>query len=201
LLVCILTFAWAESLWSQQGPPPPPPPGRPGPPHLDSRTIADRIQTLRRRLEEIKSKDQDCEMLLAVARRSLDDAEEKSHANDLPVADRLIAASDAFVHAAEHQLHFDRGPEGPLPDTEEIASHLQRIYFRLQQADYFAQTSGNPSAKPLPGLARKFYESALQAYDKEDWLAADQYAKTADDTIRGLENLAQAVTPLPPRPR
>jgi len=203
LLVWILNFACAESLWARQGPPPPPPPprGRPGPPRLDSRSIADRIQRIRRHLEDIKPKDQDCEMLLAVARRNLDKAEEKAHANDLLVADRLVAASDAFMHAAEHPLHLEEGPKGPRPGAEEIASHLQRVYFRLQQADYFARTSGDENAKQLPGLARNFYERALQAYDKQNWLEAEECARSADDTIRGLENLAQSASPPPPRPR
>jgi hypothetical protein len=202
LLVWILTFAWAESLWARQGQPPPPPPhGRPGPPRLDSRAIADHIQKVRRHLEDIKPKDQDCEMLLALARRTLDKAEDKAHANDLLVADRLVAASDAFIHAAEHPLHLEEGPKGPRPGAEEIATHLQRVYFRLQQADYFAQASGDENAKQLPGLARKFYERALQAYDKQNWLEAEECARSADDTIRGLENLAQSASPPPPRPR
>ena len=79
------------------------------------------------------------------------------------------------------------------------AEHLQRVYFRLQQADYFARNTGE-DAKQLPELARKFYERALQAYDRRDWRAADEFAKSADDTIRGLENLAQAAIP-PPRSR
>jgi hypothetical protein len=203
LLFCILNFAWAEPLWSQQGPPPPPSPprGRPGPLRLDARAIDDHIQKVRHHVEEIKPKDQDCDMLLAVARHSLDKAEEKTQANDLFAADRLVAASDAFIHAAEHPLHLEEDPKRPRPDAQEIASHLQRVYFRLQQADYFAQTSGEENAKQLPGLARKFYEKSLQAYDKNDWFGADEFAKSADDTIRGLENLAQSAAPPPPRPR
>jgi hypothetical protein len=203
LLVCILNLAGAEPLWSQQGPPPPEPPprDRPGPPLLDSRAIDDHIQKVRRHLQEIKPKDQDCEMLIVVARRDLDKAEEREHANDLFDADRLVAASDAFIHAAEHSLHLEEGPKGPRPDAEEIASHLQRVYFRLQQADFFARASGEGNAKQLSGLARKFYEKSLQAYDTNDWFGADEFAKSADDTIRGLENLAQAATPPPPRPR
>jgi hypothetical protein len=201
LLLCIQEFACADPLWSRQGPPPPPPPrGRPGPPRLDSRAIADHIQRVRTRLEEIKPKDQDGELLLTVVRRNLDKAEEKVHANDLFVADRLVAASDAFLHAAEHPLHLDEGPKGPRPDAEEIATHLQRVYFRLQQADFFARTSGEGNVRSLPALARQFYERAMQAYDRTEWFVADEYAKSADDTVRGLENLAQAATPLP-RPK
>jgi hypothetical protein len=199
----MLNCTGAELLWSQQGPPPPEPPprGRPGPPRLDSRAIDDHIQKVRRHLQEVKPKDQDCEMLLALAGRNLDKAEEKAHGNDLFVADRLIVASDAFIRAAEHPLHVEEGPKGPRPDAEEIAGHLQGVYFRLQQSDFFARTSGDEKAKQLPGLARRFYEKSLQAYDKNDWFGADEFAKSADDTIRGLENLAQAATPPPPRPR
>lgn len=201
LLVFILNFAWAEPLWSQGPPPPPAPRGRPDPPRLDARAIDDHVQNVRRHLEEIKPKDQDCEMLIAVARRDLDKAEEREHANDLFIADRLVAASDAFIHAAEHPPHLEEGPKGPRADAEEIASHLQRVYFRLQQADFFARTGGDENAKQLPDLARRFYEKSLQAYDKNNWFGADEFAKSADDTIRGLENLAQAATPPPPRPR
>ena len=74
------------------------------------------------------------------------------------------------------------------------------MYFRLQQADFFANSSGETEAKALPALARKFYEQARKAYDSGNWFAADESAKAADDTIRGLENLAQATVPEPPRP-
>lgn len=97
-------------------------------------------------------------------------------------------------------MHVTEGPKGPLPQSREIADHLQRVYFRLQQADYFADASGDPDAKTLPFLARKFYEDARMAYDTGNWIPADEYAKSADDTIRGLENLAQAAAPEPPPP-
>jgi hypothetical protein len=203
LLVCMLNCTGAEPLRSQQGPPPPKPPprGRPGQSRLDSRAIDDHIQRVRRHLQEVKPKDQDCEKLLALAGRYLDKAEEKAHGNDLFVADRMVDASDALLHAAEHSLYLEGGPKGPRPNAGEIAGHLQGVYFRLQQADFFARTSGDENAKQLPGLARKFYERSLQAYDRSDWLIADDLAKSADDTIRALENLAQAATQPPLRPR
>jgi hypothetical protein len=88
-----------------------------------------------------------------------------------------------------------------VPVEAQIAEHLQHVYFRLQQTDYFARVSRDEDldTSRLAGLARKFYERALQAYDRRAWRAADEFAKSADDTIRGLENLAQAATP-PPRP-
>jgi hypothetical protein len=145
-------------------------------------------------------KDKDSERLISTARRELGRAEEKLRGNQLYAADRLQAASDAFMHAAEHSVHLDEGPKGPVPQATEIADHLQRVYFRLQQADFFAGSSGETDAKALPALARRFYEQARKAYDSGSWFVADEYAKSADDTIRGLENLPQAAVPEPPRP-
>jgi hypothetical protein len=188
--------------WAQEGPPPPPhPPGvRPEPPRLDERIVKERIQAVRNRLAQVRVTDKDAESLISTARRELGRAQEKLGENEVYAADRLQAAADAFGHAAEHSLHLGDGPKGPAPRPREIADHLQRVYFRLQQADFFARASGEPEAKPLPGLARKYYEEARKAYDGDDWFAADEYAKSADDTIRGLENLAQAAVPEPPPP-
>jgi hypothetical protein len=155
---------------------------------------------VRRHLEEVKPRDPDCEKLLAIARRTLDRADQKAQAKDLLATDRLIAAVDAFLHAAEQPSHLAGGPKGPVPQAREVADHLQRVYFRLEQADFFAGSSGEADAESLPALARKSYEHARKAYDSGRWFAADEYAKSADDTIRGLENLAQAAVPEPPPP-
>ena len=188
--------------WGQQ--PSPPPPGRgPVPPQLDRRAVADQIEKLRRRIEELRPTGPETKLLLSNARAHLDKAESQNRLGELFVADRVVAASDTFVHAAEHAQGMSGGPRGPgpFPRPPDIAEHLQHVYFHLQQADYFARTSGDEDAKPLPELARKLYEGALRAYDSSDWLEAENLTKAADDTIRGLENLAQAATPLPPRPR
>jgi hypothetical protein len=202
VLVCILTSASVETLWSRQGPPPSPPPphGPLGPPRLDAPSVAGHLQKVRSNLDEVKSRDADSEKLLSIARRSLDRADQKTQTKDFVGADRLISAADAFLHASEHPIHLVQGPKGPVPQPGDIADHLQRVYFRLQQADYFATASRETDAKALPALARKFYEQARKAYDSGSWFGADEYAKSADDTVRGLENLAQASVPEPPRP-
>jgi hypothetical protein len=162
--------------------------------------VKERIERVRNRLAQVRVTDKDSEGLISAAQRELERALEKLKGNEVYAADRLQAAADAFVHAAEHSLHLGDGPKGPAPQPGEIADHLQRVYFRLQQADFFARASGEPEAKPLPGLARKYYEEARKAYDRGSWFAADEYAKSADDTIRALENLAQASVPEPPPP-
>jgi hypothetical protein len=197
LLALAICLSPLTVLWSQQ--PPPPPRGHPGPLRLDATGLADHIQRVRRRLAESKPNGEEDQILVAQAQRILTKADERLRTNELVATDRLVAASDAFLHASEHSQNLREGARGRAHREPEIAEHLQRVYFRLQQADYFARNTGE-DAKQLPGLARKFYERALQAYDRRDWRAADEFAKSADDTIRGLENLAQAATP-PPRPR
>ena len=91
-----------------------------------------------------------------------------------------------------------------LSRQPEIADHLQHVYFRLQQADFFSRTSRDPDGKELSLMARKFYEESQKQFEAGNWFGADEYAKSADDLLRGLENLAQAAAPgpsLPPRPR
>ena len=148
----------------------------------------------------MKAGSRDVEILLKAAHRALDAASENAKTKDYFGADRRIEAADAFRRAAEHPTHIMNGPRGPMPQAPEIADHLQRIYFRLQQAEYFAGASGDPDAKTLPPVARRFYDDARRAYDTGNWFTADENAKSADDTIHGLENLAQAAAPEPPPP-
>jgi hypothetical protein len=186
-----------------QEPPPPipaPPPQRPGPPKLDGAVVLEHLEKVRHALDEVKSSGPDAEVLLKASHRALDSASDRVKTKDYFGADRRIVAADAFRHAAEHSMHVIEGPNGPAPPDREIADHLQRVYFRLQQADFFASASDEPEVKLLPALARKYYEEARKAYDKGSWFTADEYAKSADDTIRGLENLAQAAVPEPPPP-
>jgi len=198
LFACFLNLAAGTPTWSQ-APPPPPPRGRPAPPRLDAEAVSEHLRAVRRRLEQAKSSNSDTGKLLAMARRALDAADERAKAKDFFGADRRIAGADDLIHASEHSLHIAEGPTGPLPQAREVADHLQNVYFRLQQADYFATTSGYPDAQSLPSIARKFYEQAREAYDTGDWFVAEEYTKSAADTVRALENLAQA-TPEPPRP-
>jgi hypothetical protein len=200
----VLTPVKACSI-TQGAPPPPIPPGPgPGPPIPRPIDIIKHRQDVRRRLENAQGRDADSERVIRVARRILLTVDQKINSKDYIVADRLIGAADAFAHAAEHASHLVEGPKGPVPRQEEISDHLQRAYFRLQQADFFSRSSGDPDGAELAALAREYYEKARKHFDERDWFSADEYAKSADDLTRGLENLAQAAMPqppLPPRPR
>ncbi len=202
LFAAIVSCGFTRSSRSQQPPSaaPPPPPPHPAPPNSDSTSVAEHLEKVRHQLEDLKSGGADIEILVKAAHHALNAASEKTRAKDYFGADRRIVAADDFRRAAEHLMNVRAGPKGPAPQAREIADHLQRVYFRLQQADYFAGASSDADAKSLPAVARKSYEDARKSYDAGNWFTAGEYAKSADDTIHGLENLAQAAAPGPPPP-
>ena len=119
-------------------------------------------------------------------------------------AERFAAAADCFLHVAEHQAHLmaGGGPKG-TPPPDEIQGHLERVYFRIQQSEYFlAHSHDSVVAAQLPDWARGFYELALRAFERKEWVSADENAKCAEEVVKALENLAQAAgvaeNPAPP---
>jgi len=194
----------ASAASRQNGPLGPPPslhaPARPAPP-LDARAVADHIEHVRRARANLKTPDSDCRALAEESDKYLGRATQALERNERFLADRFAAASDAFVQAVNHSQGIEDGPPSPphpALNSSAVADHLQHVYFHLQQVDYFERVSGEPDAKQLPQIARDLYEQALRAYDTRDWPRADDFARATDDTIAGLENLAQAATPLPP---
>jgi hypothetical protein len=100
------------------------------------------------------------------------------------------------------------GPAGP-PPAASIPEHLQRVFFRIQQADYFVRVSRDPHVAPLSPWAQDFFQLARRAYEGGDSLRADENAKCAEEVVKALEAGAQAVTardnqasppPVQPRP-
>lgn len=184
-------------LWGQGEPshPPQPPQSR----------LEARLADLRRKLDSTKAVDVTAQRALEYSREYWKNAEKAGRAGQPFRADRLTEAADALFHIAEHQEHLRTGggPKGP-PSPQEIQDHLQRVYFRTQQADYFFHQSQRGEAAAFPAWSRNFYQLALRAYERRDWVAADENAKCAEELVRALESLAQAATlvtlPPPPKP-
>ena len=175
-------------LWLWAPPPPPPPVGRPPAPDP-----AKHVENIRGKLSSAKAIDRTAQRALAYSHNFLSSAEISLRSGQLFRADRLAAAADALLHVAEHQQHLRLrgGPKGaPPPDA--IQDHLQRVYFRTQQADYFLNQSHDPRAHALPQWARAFYQLAVRDSERNDRVAADENAKSSDDIVRALENLALA---------
>ena len=187
--------------WRQVGPPGPPPPGPapPGPP------VEVRLADLRKKLDTTKAVDMTAQRALQYSLSYWKKAEGELRTGQKFSADRHAEAADALLHIAEHQQHLRTGggPKGP-PPPEELQEHLRRVYFRTQQSGYFLRQAHAPEAASFPKWAQDFYQLALRAYDRKDWLAADENAKCAEEVVRALEGLAQAAIPAnavpPPRP-
>lgn len=155
---------------------------------------------MRRKLAEVRSTGSVTEKLLSLSRDYLERSERKENRNEFAV-NRYLAAADALVHAAEHQQHIANKTGPPPPDKGELARHLERVYFRLRQADYFVKQSADPNATTIAGFARQYYQEALRAYERPDPRIADECAKSAEDLMRALENLAQATVRVPAPPK
>lgn len=185
-MVMLLGLAFGLCVQAQQPEPPAPPPPKPL-----------RIEDVSRKLARTRAVNQPAKEALMEARQFLRSAKEAERKERAFVAGRYAAAADAMIRVAEHQQHLNvvRGPGRP-----EVARHLERAYFRLQQANYFLAQSHDAGARSLPGLARGFYEEAVKAYDAGNYSAADEWAKCVEDTVAALENLAQSATPVPPLP-
>ena len=129
---------------------------------------------------------------LEYGRAFLASAESELRAGRTMRADRLAAAADSLLHVAEHQEHLRAGDGPRRPPPAAGNDQLQRIYFRIQQANFFYDQSHDPRAASLPQWARDFYQLAVRASERNDFVAADQNAKSSDDIVKALENLAQA---------
>lgn len=197
-LICMMPL-----LSAQRHPPRPP---QPGPP--DTQQVTRHIADIREKLERTPAPNTTSQRALAYSRSYLHRAETLLKAHRLFPAERTVAAADSLLHIAEHQEHLrtDSGPKDP-PPLPEIRRHLERVYFQLQQADYFLTESHDRQAAPFPKWAHDFYQVAVKASEAGDAVAADENAKCAEEVVRTLENLAQAATenaaadqPPPPPP-
>lgn len=187
-------------LWAQPPPPPHGPPGAPRP-RPDPRRIDDQLAHLRQRLSQPEPADPDPALLYKTARLWTGVAEQYRNKGQLAAADRSASGADALLRAADHFRHLHDPRHPPPPPGDEIARHLERVYFRVQQADFFAHYLSEAAADGLPQLVRSLYQRALEAYDRRDFAMADEYAKAADDTVQGLEDFAQAAAPTRAPPR
>lgn len=181
---------------------PQPPPPRPPRPPLQ-KDVPERIKTITQKLTSMAPANTTAERAIAYSRTYLQAAEKEGARNQWFAADRLTGAADSLLHVAEHEEHLTRGggPKGP-PPAEKIKEHLQRVYFRVKQADFFLRQARDQRANALPKWAGDFYQVALRAYDRNDFVAADENAKCAEEVVAALEHLAQSQLPddMPPPP-
>jgi len=114
--------------------------------------------------------------------------------------DRLFRATDSLLRASERITHARRN--GGIDDDEkrDAALFLQRCYFRVQQAEYFAGLSGEKEAKQYVTHARGLYQQARSAYDARQYGKARMLGDASSLIAAALENIAQASLRIPDPP-
>lgn len=180
----------AAALWAQHPPPGPPHPPKPPP------ALAIRLEDISKKLNATAAVNATAMRAIQFSRLYLESANKAFHSKQPFAADRFAAAADALLHVAEHQQHLNaqNNPKG-VPPPDAVRNHLQRVYFRVQQAGYFFEQAHDSRAASFPQWARDFYQLALRAYDHQNFIAADENAKCAEEVVMALENLAQAAAP------
>jgi len=199
------------TIWAQL--PPPPAMGRP--PMRDERSLAERLADARQRRDRMRAVDTTAQRALEYSKVYLDRAEKALRSDQAFVCDRLLATAESLRRVAQvrEDLHEpDRirerelAPRPGRPGSEEdrgtprAAGDLERVYFRVQQADFFYEQSHDTEAKAFPKWAKDFYQLSVRAMDRQDPVAASANARCADEVVQALENLAQAAAPMPPPP-
>jgi hypothetical protein len=116
--------------------------------------------------------------------------------------ERLLYASNALLNASDF-ISWSR-KRNPMPQDKDfwgaIGMAIQRCYFRVQQADFFAPLSGEKNSEQYTKLARSLYQQARGAYDAHDYQKAKSLADASESIVIALESIAQAAIPIPKPP-
>jgi len=114
--------------------------------------------------------------------------------------DRLFRATDSLLRASERIMQARKN--GSIDDDErrDAALFLQRCYFRVQQAEYFAGVSGEKEAKQYVSHTRGLYQQARSAYDAHQYSKARMLGDASSLIAAALENIAQASLRIPDPP-
>ena len=114
--------------------------------------------------------------------------------------DRLSRAVDALLSASERVYFARKASQIDDNDKRDAAEFLQRCYFRVQQAEYFAGLSGEKEAKQYVTYARSLYQQARSAYDAHQYDRAQMLGDASSLIVAALENIAHASLRIPDPP-
>ncbi len=117
----------------------------------------------------------------------------KANVADAYVFGRVSRAIDDLLKASE-EIQESREPERAAKpgEREKTARELQRYYFRVQQAEYFAGLSGEGESAAYVKHARALYQQGRSAFDARQYRRARKLAEAAALLVSALEKLAQA---------
>ncbi len=163
----------------------------------------EKIQALRKKLARrtaLPSPTEEQKFLHAKAAALLERL--KPSQGDPYVFDRISRAVDDLLEASEEIFESRQPEERREPDDREEAGRaLQRYYFRVQQAEFFAAMCGESDATAYVKHSRALYQQGRSAYDTEQYRRARKLGEAAALLVSALERLAQAKLSGPEPPR
>jgi hypothetical protein len=125
----------------------------------------------------------------------------KQSRRDEYVFDRVARAANSVLEASERIFESGEKVQDEDDTKEKAARNLQRYYFRLQQAEYFGNMSGDPDWKTYARDSRMLYQKARSAFDAGNYRKARKLGEASGYLVGALENLAQAAVRIPDPPR
>ncbi len=114
--------------------------------------------------------------------------------------DQLASATEALLRAGDLIFRAKRASRIDENDKRDAALNLPRCYFRMRQADYFADLSGEKEAKQYVTFSRSLYQQARSAYDAQLYDRAQMMGDASSLIVMALENLAHASLRIPDPP-
>jgi len=114
--------------------------------------------------------------------------------------DRLSRAVDALLRASDRIFGARKASMTDEDDKRNAAEFLQRCYFRIQQAEYFAGLSGEKESKKYMTTTRSLYQQARSAYDAHQYDRAQMLGDASSLVVSALENIAHASLNIPDPP-
>jgi hypothetical protein len=114
--------------------------------------------------------------------------------------DRLAAAVDNLLKAIDKITTARRSDRTEDRKKRETALFLQKCYFRLQQASYFAGLSNEKEAEQYEAYTRSLYQQARSAYDAQLYERAQLLGEASSLIVMALENIAHASMRIPDPP-
>ena len=187
------------SLYAQTTPKPPKPPAsrpdaKPWPKPQDW------LAATQKRLEALNgitspdAENADFKKLLEHATELINEAKAPDN-NQFQHGRRLLAAG-AMMDAADRVLLAQKADRNHDENDLRRAGYvLQGCYFRIRQADYFADISGDKKSSLSAKLASRLYQQGRSAYDAKEYGKARLLGEASTSVVFALECLAQAAAP------
>jgi len=114
--------------------------------------------------------------------------------------DRLASAAENLMRASERISAAAKATRVDDNERRDASMLLQKCYFRVQQAEYFAGISRVKDAKKYVGHTRSLYQQARVAYDARQYDRAQMLGDAASLIVMALENIAHASLRIPDPP-